>query len=133
MKSSPPTDEERENSERLMEFFASASPDDEDFCEQIQANGFISENASPHAHLADVSYDELEENEKKVADAMLETLCEILALDDERCQQYALHGMGHLHHPQVRAVVQAFIDKNSGEWDEDALRWVESCRDGTVM
>ncbi len=65
--------------------------------------------------------------------AMFQTLSRILALTDRRTQEYSLHGLGHLHHPDVRNVVQRFLDSHRNELSVDAIRWVEECRDGTVM
>jgi len=75
----------------------------------------------------------LNNDEKQILDVMLEILCKILQLDDGRCQQYALHGLGHLHHPKVKQVVQDFINKHEQEIDPNRLEWLEQCRDGTVM
>jgi hypothetical protein len=66
-------------------------------------------------------------------DAMFETLTRILELPDSRTKDCALHGFGHLHHPSVRETVQEFIDNHRSELTGDRLRWVEACRDGTVM
>lgn len=71
--------------------------------------------------------------QRAVLDAMFETLSKILALPDARTQQYALHGLGHLHHPGVRFLVQQFLDEHREEFTPDGVRWVEKCRDGTVM
>ena len=64
---------------------------------------------------------------------MLEILVKILALNEGRCEQFALHGLGHLIHPQKAVVVQKFIDDNRNNFDEDGIAWLEQCRDGTVM
>jgi hypothetical protein len=64
---------------------------------------------------------------------MFDTLSKILALPDDRTQGYALHGLGHLHHPGVCKLVQDFLDKNRSEMSDDGIRWVEQCRDGIVM
>jgi hypothetical protein len=64
---------------------------------------------------------------------MFQTLSRILALSDPRAQEYALHGLGHLHHPEVRNLVQGFLDKHRDEFPPEGIRWVEQCRDGTVM
>ena len=78
-------------------------------------------------------YDLLDEDDRRLVDAMFETLIEILALDDERSKSSALHGLGHLHHPGVPAVVQKFIDARSTDLDPLAIKWLESCRDGKAM
>lgn len=75
----------------------------------------------------------LTQDQKRLLDAMFDTLKQILEVPDQRVQQYALHGFGHLHHEGVPAVVQSFIDQHRGQLTDDALKWVEQCRDGTVM
>jgi hypothetical protein len=75
----------------------------------------------------------LDSDSKTLLDEMFLVLRKILELPDRRVQCYALHGLGHVHHPDVRALVQAFIDANRKEYDEVTLKWLEQCRDGTVM
>jgi hypothetical protein len=83
--------------------------------------------------LPEEDYNLLGEQHRKPVDAMFGTLVEILKLDDDRAKSYALHGLGHLHHPGVRSVVQGFINKRAAELQPNELSWLESCRDGTVM
>jgi len=71
--------------------------------------------------------------QRALLDAMFETLSKILDLPDERTQGYALHGLGHLHHPGVPQLVQQFLDQHRHKMAADGVRWVEMCRDGTVM
>jgi hypothetical protein len=75
----------------------------------------------------------LNDDNRAVLNAMFETLCEILSLPDSRCQQYALHGLGHLQHPDVSKVIQKFIDENRDDLPPQALAWIERCRDGNIM
>jgi hypothetical protein len=72
-------------------------------------------------------------NSRALLGAMFETLGRILELPDRRTQKYALHGLGHLHHPGVRGLVQKHIDDHRGEFTQEGLKWVEQCRDGQVM
>ena len=44
--------------------------------------------------------------------AMFQTLAKILDLDSEFCQKAALHGLGHLHHPDTEALIQHFLERN---------------------
>jgi hypothetical protein len=71
--------------------------------------------------------------QRALLDAIFETLSKILTLPDERTQGYALHGLGHLHHPDVPQLLQKFIDQHSHNMSADAIRWVEMCRDGKLM
>jgi len=75
----------------------------------------------------------LDAEARALLDQMFETLKRVLELPDQRTQTYALHGLGHLHHPAVRKTVQEFIDNNKAKFTEPDLRWIEECRDGTVM
>lgn len=75
----------------------------------------------------------LDSNSRALLDAMFETLGRILELPDRKTQHFALHGLGHLHHPGVPGLVQKYIDDHRGEFTQDGLQWLESCRDGRVM
>jgi hypothetical protein len=78
-------------------------------------------------------YQSLTPEDRELADGMFDTLNKILALPDDRCQSSALHGLGHLNHPRGRAVVQKFIDEHRDAIRPDDLKWLQQCRDGTVM
>jgi len=75
----------------------------------------------------------LNSNSRALLDAMFETLQRILELPDRRTQKFALHGLGHVHHPGVRDLVQKYINDNRADLTDDGLKWMEQCRDGTVM
>jgi hypothetical protein len=76
----------------------------------------------------------LDSESRALLDAMFETLEQILKLPDPRTQIFALHGLGHLGHPKVAALVQKYIDQNRAKLSElRRLRWAEQCRDGKVM
>lgn len=47
-------------------------------------------------------------------DVMFETLVKILQLPQEWCQAAALHGLGHLHHPDTEAAIQGFLRATPG-------------------
>jgi hypothetical protein len=42
-------------------------------------------------------------------DVMFQTITAILALDSDLCQRAALHGLGHLHHPETENLIQRYI------------------------
>jgi hypothetical protein len=44
--------------------------------------------------------------------AMFETLSQILSLPSLECQRAALHGLGHLHHPDTEALVLRYLERN---------------------
>jgi hypothetical protein len=75
----------------------------------------------------------LDRNSRALLDAMFETLQRILELPNRRTQRFALHGLGHLHHPGVHGLVQRYIDDHKNEFTDDGMKWMEQCRDGRVM
>jgi hypothetical protein len=48
----------------------------------------------------------------ELQDAYFQTLAEVLAIDSWICQGAALHGLGHLHHPQTKELVDRFIEEH---------------------
>jgi len=86
-----------------------------------------------HKKLPAKNYELLGDGDKKLVDAMFETLVEVLKLNGSSAKGAALHGLGHVHHPGVRAVVQDFIDRHLSELDAKEISWLEKCRDGTNM
>jgi hypothetical protein len=74
-----------------------------------------------------------DEDTQGIENQILETLSSILQLDDRRTQYYALHGLGHLQHPKARTVIARYIDIHGSEWDVEGRKWLETCRDGSVM
>jgi hypothetical protein len=73
-----------------------------------------------HTQVGDVS--KLDTESRLLLDKMFETLKKILGLPDPRTQGYALHGLGHLHHPAVRETVQEFVGNHKAELTEQSLR-----------
>jgi hypothetical protein len=72
----------------------------------------------------------LDAESRVLLDVMFETLKRILDLPHREAQRCALHGLGHLHHPAVRDIVQRYIDTNKSDF---RLAWLEQCRDGVVL
>jgi hypothetical protein len=46
----------------------------------------------------------------EMQDVMFQTISAILSLDSPHCQKAALHGLGHLHHPETQTLVQRYIE-----------------------
>jgi hypothetical protein len=49
----------------------------------------------------------------KLQDIFFQTLAEVLAIDSWICQGAALHGLGHLHHPQTNELINRFISEHN--------------------
>jgi hypothetical protein len=79
----------------------------------------------PNTYKGDAS--KLDPESRQMLDVMFGTLEQILSLPDRESQKSALHGLGHLHHPDVHDVVQQFIDTHRSDF---SVKWLEQCRDG---
>lgn len=47
--------------------------------------------------------------DERLRDVFFEILSRILSLDSETCQGAALHGLGHLHHPETPRLIERYI------------------------
>jgi hypothetical protein len=72
----------------------------------------------------------LDTDSRIMLDAMFETLTRILSLPHAEAQRCALHGLGHLQHPDVHDTVQHYIDANKSDLP---LAWLKECRGGSVL
>ncbi|HIA52851.1 MAG TPA: hypothetical protein EYN91_12310 [Candidatus Melainabacteria bacterium] len=68
----------------------------------------------------------------KIQDVMFETLSKILYLESEECQGAALHGLGHLRHPNTETVIRDWI-ATQPDLPEDDLEFAEACITGDIM
>jgi hypothetical protein len=54
----------------------------------------------------------------QMQDVIFGTLARLLQSDSVVCQSAALHGLGHLHHPETTVLIKDFVDRNSKMSDE---------------
>jgi hypothetical protein len=50
----------------------------------------------------------------RLQDIFFLTLSRILFIDSETCQRSALHGLGHLHHPDTKQLVDRYLQEKTG-------------------
>src|SRR5205814_2028587 len=71
------------------------------------------------------------EGEKKLQDWMFETLSRILQLDSLNSQLAALHGLGHLQHPDAEGVINAYL-KSHPMLDDKTREYAYACIKGEI-
>jgi hypothetical protein len=62
--------------------------------------------------------------EPPMSNQNFQTLAQILSFDSETCQAAALHGLGHLHHPDTPALIDNFVKEHPSltqKWKTYAL------------
>ena len=63
-------------------------------------------------------------DDERLQDAFFETLSKLLSSASETCQGAALHGLGHLHHPETPKLIERYIQEHpslTNEWKAYAL------------
>ncbi|MBZ5675886.1 MAG: hypothetical protein LAP61_16715 [Acidobacteriia bacterium] len=75
----------------------------------------------------------LSSEDSQKLDDMFEVLREMLLSPHGLCQHFALHGLGHVRHPDGRRVIQEYMDRLGPDVSPSRRLWMEQCRDGTVM
>lgn len=76
------------------------------------------------------NYSRKNEDQRQLQDVMFSTLCRILALSSEPCQYGALHGLGHLLHPDTKQVIEEFLRSHKSFEGEAYAR---ACIAGNIM
>jgi hypothetical protein len=64
----------------------------------------------------------------ELQDIFFQTLAKVLAIDSWICQAAALHGLGHLHHPQTKELIEQFIDERPSLTPEQKVYVVAAAR-----
>ena len=72
------------------------------------------------------------ENDKRIQDVMFSTLVKILSLDSELCQAAAIHGLGHLMHPDTERVIKDYM-KRHPQLTEKQIDYLNNCITGDIM
>jgi hypothetical protein len=80
-----------------------------------------------------LGYVKLTDDEQSMIDVIFRTLAKILALPHRGCQVAALHGLGHLYHPEAARLIEAYIDGHRTELSEEQIQYAEYCRDNKVQ
>ena len=75
----------------------------------------------------------LTEDERMIFEALFETLQRISELPKNFCQYCAFHGLGHLHHPGVKAVELRFMEGPGRFMPPSNKHWLRECAEGRIM
>jgi hypothetical protein len=72
------------------------------------------------------------EEDRRIQNVMFITLKKILSLNSERCQSAALHGLGHLRHPENAEAINDYLKKNKNLTVEQ-VEYANACITGDIM
>jgi len=70
--------------------------------------------------------------DEAMQDVILETLCAIIECDVPHVEYAALHGLGHLHHPNTQGVVEDWLRRRAPA-DEELVAYANAAARFEVM
>jgi len=76
---------------------------------------------------AELKYDDLTPSEKRLIDAVVETIEHAISLDSQRCQLAALQGLVHSNHPRKSEIAKSYLETNRSKLPPDSIPWIETC------
>lgn len=95
-------------------------------------------DTSSHMFWDGIAYDygltrdpETNAEDRRVQDAIFDTLLQILSLESLPCQRAALHGLGHLRHRETEKAVEDFLARNPNLSEKDRA-YARACASGTM-
>ncbi len=77
-------------------------------------------------------WDHQEDRDPRSKEAILTALELILNLPSRDCQMSALHGLGHLRHPDKEKIIRGYVQRHS-ELDEEIREYAQAAIEGTVL
>lgn len=81
-------------------------------------------------------HEQFSDDEAALHETLLRVLKQILLIGEDHCTGAAMHGLGHLHHPEVPHLVGGYMLKLKEEGHDVSdyhYAWLLSCANGTVM
>ena len=77
-------------------------------------------------------WDFREDRDPRVRDSMFQALSLILKIPSTQCQMSALHGLGHLDHPEKRKVIEDYLQQNP-QLDTEIKKYTQAAISGKVV
>lgn len=72
------------------------------------------------------------EEEREMQDAIFKMLGDVLYLNSLDCQIAALHGLGHLRHPETETLILQYLESHP-ELDSEVKKYAMACITGEIM
>jgi hypothetical protein len=66
-------------------------------------------DALAYGYCVPTRYPETDSEDRRIQNAMFSALTQILRIDSITCQMAALHGLGHLRHPDTESAIKAYL------------------------
>ena len=81
-------------------------------CDALDTSAHISWDALAYGCCVPTRHPETDAEDRRVQHAMFVALQQILGIDSLACQLSALHGLGHLRHPETESTITRYLERN---------------------
>ena len=84
----------------------------------LDTSAYMFWDALAYGYCVPTRHPETDTEDRRIQDAMCAALTEILEIESPFCQLAALHGLGHLRHPETERTITRYLERNPGLSDE---------------
>jgi hypothetical protein len=77
--------------------------------ELLDTSVYMFWDALAYGYCVPTRYPETDSEDRRIQNAMFSALTQILRIDSITCQMAALHGLGHLRHPDTESAIKAYL------------------------
>jgi len=88
-------------------------------------------DALAYGYCVPTRHPESDAEDRRVQKAMFAALQQILGIDSLACQLAALHGLGHLRHPETESTTTKYLERNP-ELSEEHRKFALACIAGEI-
>lgn len=99
--------------------------------DSLDTSAYMFWDALAYGYCVPTRYPETDVEDRRVQDAMFAALQEILTIDSLDCQLAALHGLGHLRHPDTEVTIARYLERNPALTDE-YRQFARACVTGDI-
>jgi hypothetical protein len=98
----------------------------------LDSSAWMFWDALAYRYCVPILHPKTDPEDRRIQDAMFGALRQILEIESPACQRAALHGLGHLRHPDTESVVTAYLERHP-ELSEDDRQYALACITGDVQ
>jgi hypothetical protein len=97
----------------------------------LDTSAYMFWDALAYGYCVPTRHPETDAEDRRIQDAMFAALQQILNIDSLACQLAALHGLGHLRHPDTESIITKYLERNP-ELSEENRKFALACIAGTI-
>jgi hypothetical protein len=100
--------------------------------DSLDTSAYMFWDGLAYGYCVPTRHPETDIEDRRVQEAMFSALTQILEIDSLSCQLAALHGLGHLRHPNTEKAIRTYLARNQ-KLAEDHRRFAVACITGDIQ